>query len=855
MTQWRVEMLGGLRVVGDEHLITQFGARKTTALLALLALRPERVQPREELAAQLWPDAEWESSRNRLKQALSMLRKHLGPIFEASHFGIKLSLGSVETDVAQWEGLVKAGRLREAGALWQGELLPGYYEDALVQERERLNALKSGACPDDAPWQEQQVRLPNPLTRFVGREQELATLTELLSQERWVTITGPGGMGKTRLAIQAARQQKLNDLYFVPLVERQETGQLPAAIAAAVNLPLSASHLPLEALCSFLKGRPTLLVLDNAEHLELAELARLCQTLLERLPLLRLLVTSRRVLGGQGEFRFALPTLPIRESAMPLFLDRARRIHPEFSNTPELERLCALLEGVPLAIELCAAWAGALSAPQMLARLEQHDTRLLTGRGPTLPERHRSVEAAFLGSYAQLTTPQQELLRGLTVFQGGWTLEAAEVVCPTDDTLGDLLALTEASLVQNLGERFTLLESLRQVVAGLLSAEERAERERVHYRWCRAWSERRGGESEGSWLERCDAELGNFRSALERDHQGELLVGLQLFLNLRGYNAEATGWLEQALERSTLPHTARVELLCHLGATQLEQRNQLEAEKNLTVALELAEAAEHAGLQALALYHLGRFAELQRLPELAQVRHEKALALRRVLNEKAGIARSCNMLAQLAIQRGALDLAGPLLAEADACARMSGRESILADILYQRAHLTMMSGDAPGALVLLEECQEQARALGLRLLLARVTHSLGCTAQELGDEVRARSAFLEAARLFHTLRAKLGTHFPLWYLARLYSALEEWDIVLLTMGSAMTLWEDLARPLAPEDKTLLTELRARADEALGAQRAEHLWQQGRTLAVEEILTRVEARPPQKHPRPALASLA
>ena len=142
----------------------------------------------------------------------------------------------------------------------------------------------------------------------------------------------------------------------------------------------------------------------------------------------------------------------------------------------------------------------------------------------------------------------------------------------------------------------------------------------------------------------------------------------------------------------------------------------------------------------------------------------------------------------------------------------------------------------------------QAQALGLRLLHARVTHSLGCTAQELGDELRARSAFLEAARAFHTLRAKLGTHFPLWYLARLYSTFEEWDIILLTAGSAMKLWEDLARPLSPADQALLTELRGQAALALGEQRAEHLWQQGRSLAVDAILQRVEARLPQKHTR-------
>lgn len=848
MAVWRVELLGGLRVRGESGLITQFPARKTTALLVLLALRPERVQPREELAAQLWPDAPFESSRNSLKQALSVLRKQLGPIFETTHFGIRLCPGMVETDVAQWEALFQQGRYREAETLWRGELLPGYYEDGIVAEREQLNALRESACPEDAPWRERQVVLPSLLTRFVGRDAQLSQFAALLQTERWITLVGPGGMGKTRLAIQAAQQQSLHDLYFISLIELQSPSQLLAVIAEVVRLPLSASQDLFETLVGFLADRPTLLVLDNAEHLERTELASLCQRLLERLPQLRLLVTSRQVLGGGGEYRFALPTLPIMHEAVPLFLDRARRWAPDFANSDEVARLCELLEGIPLAIELCAAWVGALTAPQMLARLEQHDTRLLSGKDSTLPKRHRSVEAAFQGSYGALTASQQQLLRDLTVFQGGWTLEAAEAVCPTDDTLSDLLALTESSLVQSAHGRFSMLESLRQFAIRLGSAARQSEVTQTHFAWCCAWSARRLNETEGAWLDRCDRELPNFRHALSSDKDSTLLLALQLFLNLRGHNAEAVRWVERALELPELGDNARVELQIHLAATLLEQRNQLRAEEQLRIAYEQARQLNLEALQALALYHLGRFAELQSLPDQARERHEKALEIRRRLGDVAGVARSCNILASLSIQSGERDKAAPLLIEAEAQARLAGRESILADILYQRAHLTMMSGDAPGALALLEECQMQAQALGLRLLHARVTHSLGCTAQELGDELRARSAFLEAARAFHTLRAKLGTHFPLWYLARLYSTFEEWDIVLLTAGSAMKLWEDLARPLSPEDQALLTELRSQATLALGEQRAEHLWQQGRSLAVDEILQRVEVRLPQKYAR-------
>lgn len=864
MARWRVELLGGLRVQGDDTLLTHFETRKTTALLALLVLNPERVHPREELAAALWPEAEWESARNRLKQALAALRKRLGPLFETSHFGIRLSSDQFETDVAQWETLVRAGRLREAAALWRGELLPGYYEDPILQERERLNALHAQHFCADVPETSRLVRLPAPLTRFVGRVAELGALATQLQSERWITLTGPGGIGKTRLAIEVARGHEHDDVTFLELAELHEAGQVPGALARALELTVTGGQPPLEVVCTFLRERPMLLVLDNAEHLERERLAPLCQQLLERLPQLRLLVTSRQPLGGAGERRFLVPTLPHEADAVALFLERAQRCAPGLVGTEDITTICRLLEGIPLAIELCAAWSVALTPKQIRERLERGErARLLTGRDATLPERHRSVEAAFLGSYERLTETQQRLLRGLTVFRGGWSLEGAESVCPTDDTLADLLALVEASLVQSHAGRFSLLESLRDQAARLLTPEERHAVVRAHGAWCLALLVRQPDEQERDWLARCGAERANFQAALEDegerggDPEERLVLALQLFWNLRGENEEATRWLERALTRGAARDSVRAELLCHLGGTLLEQRNQFDAERSLHEAQALTEAGEpiatgeHTKIQAQVLYHLGRFAELQRQPELAWERHTRALELRRVVEDVAGIARSCNMLAQLAIQRGDFAPVGALLAEADQRAQEAGRESLRADILYQRAHYAMMSGDPPGALSLLEECLVACRALGLRMLQARVTHSLGCTALELGDEPRARSAFLEAARTFQALRAKLGTHFPLWYLARLYSSAEEWDIVLLTLGSAMRLWDDLARPLAPEEAALLAQLRAQAEVALGGARADHLWQEGQSLRIEEIIARVERRPLLKHSHTAV----
>lgn len=855
MASWRVELLGGLRVLGEGVLITQFEARKTTALLALLALRPERVHPREELIVALWPDAELESGRNRLKQALSMLRKRLGPIFETSHFGIRLLPGAVETDTAQWEALIGQGRLREAEALWRGELLPGFYEDPLALERERLAALRDARVPPEGARSARQVHLPRPLTPFVGREPELSALAEHLKSARWVTITGPGGMGKTRLALEAARQRALDDLYFVSLIELSEASQLPGAIARAIQLPLSPSVDPWEALCGFLTGRPVLLLLDNAEHLVTEPLALLCQTLLERLPLLRLLVTSRQVLGGSGESRFTLSTLPIQEGAVPLFLERARRVQPGFVESSDVVPLCEFLEGMPLAIELCAAWAGALSAQQMRERLERGEVRrLLTARDASFPLRHRSVEAAFLSSYERLSVQQQGLLRGLTVFRGGWTLEAAEAVCPTEDTLGDLLALTEASLVSVAEGRFSLLESLRQFATLLCSVDEKERLLTAHGDWVErltavVWDD---PQAEEQALVVLEAERENLSVAVKAhlvrgqgEAAAERLVTLSPFYALRAHTQEARGFLEQALAAPGLSERTEAQLCILLGAIASDSQATVIATRYLERALTLLARAPEPLLEAQALWHQGRLAFLNKNFEQSQTDHERALALRLALHDTEGCARSYDALAQLAICRSDAGETHRLLALAEEAARQVGRSSLLTDILFNRGRLCLVQGDYETALLAFEACEERARRLSLPRLLAKVWNNLGEAARGLGDEVRARHAYLEAARTFWRLREQGATHFPLWNLGCLYGEWDHFDIGLVTLGVATRLWEELGRPLDEGDQETIERMMAQAAAVFGEERARYHWAEGRQLTPDEVLWRIERRQPSK----------
>lgn len=805
--------------------------------------------------AALWPDAEWESGRNRLKQALSMLRKRLGAIFEANHFGIRLLSGTFETDVAQWEALVTQGRLREASLLWRGELLPGFYEEALVLERERLNALQEAISPDKASVCARQVLLPQPLTRFHGREPELAALAECFKTERWVTITGPGGMGKTRLALEAARRRELDDLYFVSLIELREVSQLPGALARAVQLPLNPSQEPLETVLGFLGGRPLLLVLDNAEHLATESLALLCQQLLERLPLLRLLVTSRQVLGGAGECRFPLATLPIQEGAVPLFLDRARRVRPGFEESPDIAALCESLEGMPLAIELCAAWAGALSARQMRQRLERGEFGpLLTAHDASFPQRHRSVETAFLSSYERLTARQQGLLRGLTVFRGGWTLEAVEAVCPTDNTLRDLLALTEASLVLPVGARFTMLESLRHFASLLLTTDERVGLLAAHLGWGKALvaEATHDPKAEEQALALLEAERENLSAAIQEglaagqaEDAALLIVALCPFFSLRAYAQEAVGLLKQALAAPELTRHAEASLCIQLGALTVDNQASAVAMQYLERALALLATHPEPHLEAQALWQRGRLAFLRKEFDQSKRDHEQALALRLTLHDTEGYARSYDALAQLATRRGDAEETRCLLALADDAARRVGRSSLLTDILFNRGRLALVLGDFETALLAFEACEERGRRLALPRLLAKVWNNLGEAARGLGDEVRARHAYLEAGRAFWELREGGAAHFPFWNLGCLYGEWDHFDIGLVTLAVASRLWEELGRPLDEGDQQTIDRMKAQATAAFGPERTTYYWTEGLQLSPDEVLRRIERRQPSK----------
>jgi predicted ATPase/transcriptional regulator with XRE-family HTH domain len=453
--------------------------------------------------------------------------------------------------------------------------------------------------------------LPVQPTSFIGREREQAEVVALLGRVRLLTLTGSGGVGKTRLALVVAGDlvdQYPAGVWLVELAALAEPGLVPGTAAQILGVreevgrPLTAS------IADHLKEKRLLLVLDNCEHL-VAACAALASALLRTCPHLHILATSREALEVAGEHRYRVPSLPVPDlthlppperlvesAAVALFLARAQERRADFAltaqNAQAVAQVCVRLDGIPLAMELAAARVDSLSVEGIAARLDNR-FRLLTGGARDALPRQRTLRATLDWSYDLLSEPEQALLDRLAVFAGGWTLAAAEAVCVGEGVEGwevlDLLgSLVNKSLVQTEeagGEvRYELLETVRQygqerlaVAGGAAAVRDR------HLAWCLALAEKAAphltGPEQGGWLTRLETEHDNLRAALVSAREtGADELGLRLaaalshFWYIRSYCSEGRGWLEAALARggSAWP-TARARALNGAGNLARQQ--------------------------------------------------------------------------------------------------------------------------------------------------------------------------------------------------------------------------------------------------------------------------------------------
>jgi non-specific serine/threonine protein kinase len=563
--------------------------------------------------------------------------------------------------------------------------------------------------------------LPTPLTRLLGREQDVAQVIDLLTSTRLLTLTGSGGAGKTRLALAAARAlaPSFDDgAAWVDLAPLADPALVPLALATAVGIRDAPDRPLLDRLLDGLRDRRRLLVLDNAEHLVDA-VARLVEPLLAGCPRLTLLVTSREVLAIPAEVAWRVPSLalpttgdrpPLDElasvPAVALFLDRARAAQPGFvlteQNIPAVVEICRRLDGLPLAIELAAARAPVLPPAQIAARLDDR-FRLLTGGSRTALPRQQTLRATLDWSYELLVEAERAVLRRLAVFPAGCSLAAAEAACaaPGDaaaDVLDLLARLVNKSLVQvdagGEGEaRYRLLETVRQYAWARLveGGEDEATRAR-HCGWCLALGEAAEpglrGPDQARWLDRLEQEHENLRAALrwagERaDVETVLRLGgaIYRFWWFRGYVSEGRAWLTRALAGGLgsvvgdAPRVRRARAKALHGAAVLARAQgdlatsgALFAE-SLPIWQELGERWHEAN----AYHNLGAVATAQADFAAARTLTEAGLAIWREMNDDVGPAWAVANLGQLAALDGDYEAARSLLDESLALYRRGGR--------------------------------------------------------------------------------------------------------------------------------------------------------------------------------------
>jgi predicted ATPase/transcriptional regulator with XRE-family HTH domain len=758
-------------------------------------------------------------------------------------------------------------------------------------ERDALLAVASGVTvqPTDAgqpsagvaaaPWAK-LVRLPEPPTPLFGREADVAQLTALLdpalSPARLLTLVGPGGVGKTRLAVAVAAG--LIDAYpdgvvFVDLAPLRDPRLVAPTIARTLGVREAAGRSAREILMDYLQARQMLLVLDNFEHLLAA--APLLGELQQGRPRLHLMVTSRAPLRLQGERRFRVAPLavPAQQPALEeiaaapavrLFVERAMApdLTLEARSARAVAEICRRLDGLPLAIELAAARVELLGPVAMLDRLERH-LPLLTHGAVDLPKRQQTLHHTLAWSFDLLGSGEQILFRRVGVFAGGWTLQAAEVVCadaelPSDDLLERMGELVDSSLVQRTtgadGEpRFGMLETIREYAVEQLSTSGELEQVRTRHRdWYVAWSERVLPELTGPdqlvWYARVAAELENFRAAREWCQQDALgaMAGLRLagalgrYFEVRAPGREARHWLAQALaDGPSEPSVARARALTWCGQLDCGYGEADVGRARLEESAALARRVGDRSLLSLTLRHHALYtADRATAPSLL----EEAVAEARAAGDRRELAFGLCYLGIQLRQQGDEKAAGELYAEAIAAARASGDMSVLTATLFTLGDLEIDRGEYAAAQSHFEEALALSQRLDYRAYTTRISRQLAHLALQRGDVSAARAwvrsslelarvigesnMSLHAVRMAARLAAIVGDHRRA---VRLFSAVAGWQ-GRHGVRHGGSLWTSWTWTLQNDEEAFAAE---RA--ALGEAEFDAAWSAGALLSLEEAL--------------------
>ena len=691
-----------------------------------------------------------------------------------------------------------------------------------------------------------RISLPKPLTSFIGRERELAQAKRLLRDSYLVTLTGPGGSGKTRLCIAlaaAVADDYPDGVYFVPLAPVRDPGLVPSTIAQSIGLQDARDRPLMEHLVSQLRERQLLIVLDNFEHL--LDGAPVVTRLLEETRAVRILVSSRSSLRVSGEQECPVPPLAVpEEDARPaaaslaacesvrLFAERAAAAVPGFTlddeNAAAIAAIARRLDGLPLAIELAAARVKLLPPQAILPRLD-HSLGLLTGGRRDLPDRQQALRATIAWSYALLTEGARRLLATCSVFAGGASLEVIETVCDAAVDIGlpvldGVAELVDQSLLRQVPRpglvRYAMLETIREYAAERLEVMPEAERARsAHAAAFLALVETGGrphaGLARKEWLERVDTEHNNIRAALGwyREHDPRaalrLAASMSAFWSLRGHHTEGRQRLGELLSLVPEPGAARGSALNGAAWLAIDRGDYADAAAMLGESIELSHVPGDTVGEAIATVYLGR----------------------------------CQMSRR--------DIAGgaPHVERAVALVSQEGDGPATAFVTFYSGLVALLTGQLEAACGLFDRCAAMAAALDLEPLSARARLMLGFPLLDLGELAAARAALAEGFPVCMDVGDRWVVQIGLAGFVGLAAKTGRPRLALRLAGAGDAYRDanefSMPEPIAEIVGRWLAPARAKAGRA-----AERLVADGRRLSPEQAVDLVLASEPDDAPPPA-----
>lgn len=748
-------------------------------------------------------------------------------------------------------GVVQRSRRDTVEMLAHGLRLNGTERATFAALASRRQAPDNSADREPAP-----ISLPVQTTAFIGREREISATTSILLQPetRLLTLTGPGGVGKTRLAIETARRAAgafAGGVTFVDLTPLGAGAMVLPAIARVLSGPDENEPQDLDEMAEAIGDEPLLLVLDNMEHLvdagpDIAALA-------ERCPQFKLLVTSRQILRLRIEREYRVSPLGLPAStreaqvnalidapAVQLFVQRTEMVQPSFTLTDEnagtVAGIVTRLDGLPLAIELAAARMRLLTPAELLQRLNR-SLPLLTGGPRDAPDRQRTLQAAIDWSYQILSPEEQQLFRWLSIFTGGFTLDAAEFLSDrmglsaSADTLDTLASLVDKNLVQRLSEpaagtgipasRFRMLETIREYSLDRLSQSEERDDVRAHHaEWCAELAAQSdaglNSPDQAAWQASLVQEHDNFRSALGwaiemgRSEVALRIAGslLRFWVNAAQFT-EAQRWYEQALALDRDSETA-------------------------------ARAKALLGIEVIS-YFRGDYAA-------ARSYGEEGLRIYQALEDKAGIGWSYGNLGLIADAGEDYERATDLYERALAIFREIGDETHTHFMLGNLGLIAHLQDDQDRATKLLEEALSTSRELGNQNSVAINLSNLGLVAFARGDLDRAIELQTEALELRATADNSGGLAGSFDKIAMIAAAREDYERATRLFAAADAIRTELGTALSPNDRAANSPYIDEAQRALGADRFIAFWEEGVSMPTADTVEYALKRSPVRQGR-------